>query len=503
MKPISFLDFRPAPGTVFEWTVGRETAASVQLAPVDPVPLSYNQELHLNASLAAERTGLPGNPWIGTSFELDGAADLDALGHAFRAWMERHEALRSGFRLNVPAERIERFTLAPDAIELVRGPGVLFESADTLHDYLDERFAAGTDPFSWPPLVLGVVIRESSSTVFVGLDHTAGDGYSLALAVWELATSYEAFLAGRAPALPETGSFLELCAAERTRGAAISADDQPVAEWREFVRASGGTAPAFPLDLGVTVGQSWPQSVYNQRILTVSEAGLFEELCEEGSGGIFAGILAAMAISIHSMTGNEVFRTITPAQTRRRPTWKHAMGWFVTCTPVEFSLGGATSFTDVLRRAQLSTQRALRLASFPALRIVELLGEDFRVNRRDFFSMVSYTDYRSMPGGDRHSEWNASTMGRVTEADDSHVWISRQHDGVHISVRHPLTPSAIGVLDDYTQRITDILLHELRGGTQPAGSDAVGWTRLHSHPALCGSRRDVETEHQMAGQPVR
>jgi hypothetical protein len=478
MKPISFLDFRPDPGTVVEWTVSRDTAATVPGAPIDPVPLSYNQELHLKSSLAALRTGLPGNPWIGTSFDLQGAADLDALGHAFTSWMERHEALRSGFRSSESGDDIERFTLAANSIELVREPGHFFDSADTLHDYLGERFAAGTDPFAWPPLVLGVVSRDSGSTVFVALDHTAGDGYSLALAVWELETTYEAFLEGSTPELPETGSFLELCVAERSRGATITAEDQAVDKWREFVRACGGTAPSFPLDLGIIAGQTWPQSVYNQRFLTSREAEIFETMCEERGGGIFAGILAAMAISIHSMTGEEVFRTITPAQTRRRPAWRHAMGWFVTCTPVEFSLEGANSFADVLREAQLSTQRALRLASYPALRMVELLGDDFHVNRRDFFSMVSFTDYRTMPGGDRHSEWNARTMGRVTEADDSHVWISRQHDGVHISIRHPVTPTAGGVLDDYAHCIQDILVHVLGGGVQPMSGDAVGWTRL-------------------------
>jgi hypothetical protein len=480
MKPISFLDFRPAPGTVVEWTVSNTTAATVRSAPIDPTPLSYNQELHLKASLVSQRTGLPGNPWIGASFDLEGAADLDALGHAFSSWMHRHEALRSGFRVNDSGDDIDRFTLAADAIELTREPSVTYESAETLHEYLDERFAAGTDPFSWPPLVLGVVVRDSRSTVFVALDHTAGDGYSLALAVWELGTTYEAVLSGATSALPETGSFLELCIAERSRGAAIAEDDHAVSQWRDFVRASGGTAPAFPLDLGISVGEAWPQRVHNDRMLTAGEADAFDAICEERNGGIFAGILSAMAISVHSMTGDDVFRTITPSQTRRRPAWRHAMGWFVTCTPVEFSLHGANSFTDVLRQAQMSTQRALRLASYPALRMVELLGNDFHISRRDFFSMVSFTDYRTMPGSDRHAEWNATTMGRVTEADDSHVWISRQHDGVHISIRHPETPTATGVLEDYLERIRDILLHVLRGGNEPMPNDAVGWTRLHS-----------------------
>jgi hypothetical protein len=90
--------------------------------------------------------------------------------------------------------------------------------------------------------------------------------------------------------------------------------------------------------------------------------------------------------------------------------------------------------------------------------------------------MVSFTDYRTFPGAGRHGEWNASTMGRVTEADDSHVWISRQHDGLHISIRHPDTPTAGDVLDEYTQLISTLMAHVARGTLCPLASDAVGWT---------------------------
>jgi hypothetical protein len=475
MKPISFLDFRPLPGDLVEWTVSAETGAAAMRAPIDPVPLSYNQELHLRSALAARRLGASGNPWIGASFDIEGGVDLNSLGLAFAVWMRRHEALRSGFRDR--DDTIERFTLSADDVDLRQEEASRFTSSELLHDHLDRRFASGTNPFSWPPLVLGVVSRETRSTVFVALDHVAGDGYSLALAVWELQTSYEAFLEGQVPVLPETGSFLELCLAERARGAEISATDPAVGAWREFIRACGGTSPTFPLDLGVTAGDAWPQSVYTRLIVGADEAQAFEEVCEGAGSGMFAGILACMAISIHELTGQLEFRTVTPMQTRRQSNWRHAMGWFVTCSPLSFSLAGAGSFADILNRAQLSVNSALRLARVPALRIVELLGDEFRITRRDLFSMVSFTDYRTFPGAGRHDEWNASTMGRVTEADDSHVWISRQHDGLHISIRHPDTPTAGVVLEEYAQLIGTLLAHEARGANCPLASDAVGWTR--------------------------
>lgn len=184
MKPISFHDFRPAPGLVVEWTVSPEAAVTARSAPTDSIPLSYNQELHLQAAHTARRAGLPGNPCIGASFELEGAADLDALGRAFTAWLRRHEALRSGFRAGQAA--IERFTLTADAIDLVQDTPVDLTSSEALHARLDARFAAGTDPFAWPPLVLGVISREAGSTVFIALDHVAGDAFSF---TWQCGSS--------------------------------------------------------------------------------------------------------------------------------------------------------------------------------------------------------------------------------------------------------------------------------------------------------------------------
>jgi mycolipenoyl-CoA---2-(long-chain-fatty acyl)-trehalose mycolipenoyltransferase / long-chain-acyl-CoA---trehalose acyltransferase len=257
--------------------------------------------------------------------------------------------------------------------------------------------------------------------------------------------------------LPETGSFLEHCAAEREHGATIGADDPTVGRWRDFVRACGGTAPTFPLDLGVEAGQSWPQSVYNRVLLSAQDAAAFDTACQRAGGTFFAGVLAAMAIVIREMTGQEDFRSITPLHTRYRSRWRAAMGWFITCAPLEFSLTGVRGFAELIPRAQVGVRNALAMAHYPAARVLELLGDDFRITRRDLFSMVSYTDYRKMPGADRYTDWNPTTIGQVTQADDSHVWTSRLHDGLHIAIRHPHTPLAAEVLDEYTDLVAEVL----------------------------------------------
>lgn len=455
MQTMSFTDFDPAPGRVVEWAVSRHTADRARCAPVDPVPPSYNQQLHLQSTQTAASLGLPGNPWIGVVFELAGAADLDALEAAFSTWLHRHEGLCSGFRAG--SDGIERFTLSPDQVALERRPAEDFDSPSALHDYLDQRFTSGTDPFAWPPLVMGTISRPEGSTVFVALDHISGDGYSLALAVWELQALYEAGRQGRDSGLPEVGSFLEYCVEERERGQAMAADDPEVTRWRDFVRACGGTTPTFPLDLGMEPGRTWPQKLRGQVIATAAEAEAFEAACRRAGGSFFAGLVSAMAIAVRDLAGQHDFRTIMPLHTRHKEQWGTAVGWFITCAPLEFSLAGADSFVDVLPRAHAGVRAAIRLSHCPAARMIELLGSDFTVTRRDVFSMVSYTDYRQMPGAEHYTEWNPLTIGEVNVADDTHVWASRSHRGLHLGIRHPDTPIAREVLDQYTAIISSVV----------------------------------------------
>jgi hypothetical protein len=379
--------------------------------------------------------------------------------------MRRHEALRSGFREG--GDNIERFTLPAEAITLEQGPVREFDSSEALHAHLNERFVGGTNPFAWPPHVLGVISRPDRSTVFLGVDHVVGDGYSLALAVWELQSAYEAALRHEEPALRETGSSLEYGVVEREFGQAIPSDGPAMTQWRDFVRACGGTTPTFPLPLGVEPGQTWPQNLYNELLLSAEDASAFESACKQADGSVFAGLLAAMAIAVREMTGQEQFRTITPLQTRSKARWREAMGWFITCAPLDFTLEGARSFSDVLPRAQASVGNAMRLSRYPAARMIELLGDDFRVTRRDLFSMVSYTDYRKMPGADRYASSNPKTIGEVSVADDSHVWVSRLQDGVHIAIRHPQTPIAGEVLDEYIAHIQGVMGRVTVAGDYP------------------------------------
>jgi mycolipenoyl-CoA---2-(long-chain-fatty acyl)-trehalose mycolipenoyltransferase / long-chain-acyl-CoA---trehalose acyltransferase len=167
------------------------------------------------------------------------------------------------------------------------------------------------------------------------------------------------------------------------------------------------------------------------------------------------------------MTGTEDFRSVTPLHTRSKPKWRHSMGWYITCAPVEFTTTGAASFTDVIANAHASIRGTLGNSKYPASKMIQMLGDDFTPTRRDMFSMVSYIDYRRMAGAERHAQSKPVTLGQTLQADDSHVWASRVHDGLHVAIRYPVTPIAPELVQRYTDRIREVLGRVAVAGDYP------------------------------------
>jgi hypothetical protein len=148
------------------------------------------------------------------------------------------------------------------------------------------------------------------------------------------------------------------------------------------------------------------------------------------------------------------------------------MGWYITCAPLEFSTSDAKSFTDILASAHTGLRGTLGNAKFPASKVVSLLGDAFTPTRRDMFSMVSYIDYRKMPGAERHGDSKPLTLGETLQADDAHVWASRLPDGLYLTIRYPITPIAPELLGEYNDRISQVLRRVTEAGDY----------RLHSEP---------------------
>lgn len=112
-------------------------------------------------------------------------------------------------------------------------------------------------PLTFPAYLFAIVQRPTSSTVIAAFDHTIVDGLSLVIALRELRQIYD--LITSAPVMDDTqigrvlgdpGSFISYCETEAV-DTAVDDSDPRIRVWSRFYERCGGTAPTFPLDLGV------------------------------------------------------------------------------------------------------------------------------------------------------------------------------------------------------------------------------------------------------------
>ncbi|MDX6355377.1 MAG: mycolipenoyl-CoA---2-(long-chain-fatty acyl)-trehalose mycolipenoyltransferase, partial [Streptomyces sp.] len=400
-----------------------------------------------------------GGHWLACAFDLPpGPVDISALRAVFEAWGRRHETLRSGFRTptgpagpagpagpTAPTDP-ERYVLPAEAYELLPCDSGHHAGPGELQDLLIQRLGTTCRPLNWPSSYFAVIVRPGGGTVLCGFDHCDADAYTLAIAVHELRQSYAALAAGNAPAqLPKAGSYVDYCA-EEALAASEGLDRHPdarqlIAAWREFFTDCGGTAPSFPLPLGVPPGEREAQGTDSRRLLDPAAADAFEQRCRTADGSAFTGLLTAVALAARSLGGPDTVRLCTPLHTRHEERWTHAVGWFTTTAPVTVEISGVDTVTAGLAATRAAFRQARALAELPFAQVLPELGDTFRRTRDDVF-MVSYIDYRRLPGADQHTAANAHHISSVTTADDAQFWFSRTHEGLFLRSRFPATPTA-------------------------------------------------------------
>lgn len=443
MKVTSIGGYRPEPGTYLEWAVELGDGS------FSPVPPSFNQRFHLSSALSGTHSAAS-TVWIAAAFDVNGPIDVDALAWSFSRFVERHPALRTTFAAEGGVV-VRRIHDASD-VELGRPRVRTITDASAMGEHLRSRFAVLCHPSRSPSYAFAAVSRDRRSTVICAFDHAHADAVSMTVAVDELSRLYEARVSGRSIRFPPVGSFVDYCAAEND-AATVPASDPRIAAWRKFVESCNGSTPAFPFDLGVATGVRASQATTVHPLMTAAETDTFERTCRQEAAGVFAGVSAAIAEASARIGGPAELPMLFPLHTRADDRFAHAVGWFTTNAPMTVTVGD--DFASTLASAQRSFRAALPLSTVPIPRVLEALGAHF-VRRRDDVFMVSYVDYRRLPGADS-PHLDAHHISNETTADDAQFWVSRTADGLFLRARFPDTPEAHAVLHDFVTALTAVV----------------------------------------------
>ncbi|WP_238423485.1 condensation domain-containing protein [Gordonia sp. 'Campus'] len=434
--------YSPAGGELLSWAV--QTSAAPRPSPVPP---SFNQAVHLAAAGEA-------STWLAAAFTVDGRVDRAALGLAYRALIDRHGTLRSSFA--VGTEGVERSVHDPRHLEL-RAQTIVDSSCGTeIRDRLREALDAACHPFGPSAYLLAAIDRDHTSTIICGFDHCHVDAYSISIVIDDLHRLYDGFR--RRPGsfdsaeLPMTGDFVDFCDAE-SQAAPIGPGDPRMRGWLRFFDDRDGALPTFPLDLGVAVGEIAPQASEVRTLLGPAATARFDDLCRRNGSSLFGGTLAAMADAVRRCGGGPELALLFPMHTRRDEQWRNAVGWFTTNAPLRVVSTG--DLVETIRRVGPDLRRAVRLGEVPVPQVIAAMS-GLRHDRADIF-MVSYVDYRLLPGARRHAAIDAHHISNATTADDAQFWISRTDQGLAIRTRHPDTLTAHRTIRGFVDEVVQTL----------------------------------------------
>ncbi|RPA12257.1 condensation domain-containing protein [Gordonia sp. OPL2] len=439
-------------GTPVAWRVA-DPAAALAAAERTPDGLSFLQIDHVVAAKAKRAQGEPHTGTANSVTVVDGPLDREAMAAALTLFSRRHDELRavydvdeSGpFRRVAPAESIEYVTDADETpVE-----------ADHAIEYIVDRIASEAVFDAMPGLAYGAIDGGDRFAFYTGSDHSHTDGFSQFAGHLEIARLYRAIRDGQDPQTETAGRYTDYIAEEKAIAAATDPADPRVAAWRTILAVHGGRVPRFPFDLGLADDELAPAVPVKQRLLSATEL----DACDARRGDTsFAGVLyAALAAAQYELLGSEHYFTATVLSTR---TPEHALtqGWLCNFVPISFDVTEGIPFDDLTRVAGEAVVRARGLATLPVHVALGLLAADGSyIPDPGSPQMVSYIDFRRVPGSDDPVLQKVTAFQAVGRTRNANMWVTRYHDELTVTSHLPDNPTAREAFGKYLETVRHLL----------------------------------------------
>ncbi len=322
-------------------------------------------------------------------FYIEGKLDKGFFQQAFEKVIERHEILRTYFRINEAGE-VRQHIRTVEELDFKMGYHD-WQSLSVSQEHLDAEFRdLAVEPFD---LANGPLLRvslykigEARYTLFFNMHHTIGDGGSFEVFLREIMACYEALTEGKEISLPSLPlqykdyaawqkKQLEGSKLEEHRGfwldqfsGEIPVLELPTKQARPAVMTYNGAAVSGRFDKDITSG-------LNQ--LTRSEGGT-----------LFMGLLAGMKALFYRYTGQEDIVIGSPTAGRDHVDLQGQIGPYINILALRTQFSGEESFLKLFREVKSRTLNAYKHQVYPFDELVTHLDLSRDASRAALFDIM-------------------------------------------------------------------------------------------------------------------
>ena len=345
--------------------------ARAELPPIERVdrsgrlPLSYAQQ---RLWFLEQMGGLGSTYHIPGRLRLRGALDRDALVRALDRLMERHEALRTTIWA-VNGEPEQRIAPGTTRFPLVEHD-LAGEAGEALERLEAEEAGAPFD-LERGPLVRGRLVRlaEDDHLLLLTMHHIAFDGWSIGVLTREFGRLYAAFRAGEPDPLPELPIQYADYAAWQRRWVEAEVLEAQASYWTTTLAGAPALLelptdhprPAVADHAGASVGM----------VLDEPLAAGLKALSRRHGTTLFMTLLAAWAVVLGRLSGQDEVVVGTPTANRGRPEIEGLIGFFVNTLALRVELSARPTVAELLEQVRRRVVGAQQNQDIPFEQVVE------------------------------------------------------------------------------------------------------------------------------------
>ena len=357
---------------------GLKLPAIVPLNRQDDIPLSWAQE---RLWFVNQLEGESGAYTIDLTMRLLGNLNIKALEKAFQAIIQRHEPLRTQFKLkdNKPIQSIAssiNFTLPIVQSQPLQVEQLLTEAVSEPFDLANgsvlrvKLWQVGTDEY----------------VLLLAIHHIAADGWSLGVLIDELSAYYRSFSTGTKADLPTLPIQYADFAVWQRQWLTNEVLERQLSYWKQQLKGipllhqlkGDRPRPDIQTFRGGTEKLQLDSKLTQQ----------LKKLSQKSGSTLFMTLLAGFAVLLSRYSGQTDLVIGSPIANRNRTEIEKLIGFFVNSLVLRFDLSQEPTFEDFLGQVRQTTQNAYDHQDLPFEMLVEELQIERHLDRNPLIQIV-------------------------------------------------------------------------------------------------------------------
>lgn len=361
------------------------------------IPLSFAQQrLWFQHQLDPDRAAYH----LSAAVRLQGDLNVGALKHSFEAVIQRHEVLRTRFRVieSTPIQEIVATVHLPFVLTDLQS----LPEGDREAEVQRLSTAIAQLPFNLeqPPLLRLHLLQLSQTehVLLLTLHHIIADAWSIGILIQEIKTHYHP-VSPPPPGLSSlTPSLLPLQYADFTlwqhRWLQGEVLQQQLNYWKQRLQ---GSCPTLKFPTQPQAAPPFPQEGTHRFQLTPTLSEALRSLSRQQGVTLFMTLLAAFQTLLYRYTQQDDLVVGTDVANRTRQETEGLIGFFVNLLVLRTDLSGNPSFSELLQRVREVALEAYAHQDVPFEKLVEALRPDRQLNQTPLFQVLFVLQNAPLP----------------------------------------------------------------------------------------------------------